>query len=147
MQFLDDLWANVVKNMKQTYAEGFIELWFNDLKLEVLNDTDAVLVNTSDLKCKILNDKHLPTIKQYLEELLGYPVTVTILSSQNGDPDLTPYIEGRKKKRKQSQRKSQNKRSDPPSPLPMTTERLSPSVRQARFFRPTILSIPLTTLS
>ncbi len=95
MQFLDDLWANVVKNMRQTYAEGFIELWFNDLKLEVLNDTDAVLVNSSDLKCKILNDKHLPTIKQYLEELLGYPVNVTILSRQNGDPDLTPYIEGK----------------------------------------------------
>ena len=68
MQFLDDLWANVVKNMRQTYAEGFIELWFNDLKLEVLNDNNAVLVNSSDLKCKILNDKHLPTIKQYLEE-------------------------------------------------------------------------------
>ncbi len=95
MQFLDDLWANVVKNMRQTYAEGFIELWFNDLKLEVLNNTDAVLVNSSDLKCKILNDKHLPTIKQYLEELIGYPVNVTILSRQNGDPDLTPYIEGR----------------------------------------------------
>lgn len=108
MQFLDDLWANVVKNMKQTYAEGFIELWFNDLKLEVLNDTDAVLVNTSDLKCKILNDKHLPTIKQYLEELLGYPVTVTILSSQNGDPDLTPYIEGRKKEEEaESEKKSE----------------------------------------
>ena len=95
MQFLDDLWANVVKNMRETYAEGFIELWFNDLKLEVLNNTDAVLVNSSDLKCKILNDKYLPTIKQYLEELIGYPVNVTILSRQNEEPDLIPYIEGR----------------------------------------------------
>lgn len=96
MQFLDDLWANVVKNMRQTYADCFIELWFNDLKLEVLNDTDAVLINNSDFKCKILNEKHLPTIKQYLEELLGYSVKVTILSRQNGEPDLSPYIEGNK---------------------------------------------------
>jgi len=95
MQFLDDLWANVVKNLRQTYAEGFIELWFNDLKLEVLNDKYAVLVNNSDLKCKILTDKHLSTIKQYLEELVGYPVEVVILSRQNGDPDLTSYIEGK----------------------------------------------------
>jgi chromosomal replication initiator protein len=94
MQFLDDLWSNVKKNMRQTYAEAFIELWFNDLKLEVLNDTDAVFVNSSDLKCKILREKHLPNIKQYLEEMLGYTVNVTILSSQDGMPDLTPYIEG-----------------------------------------------------
>ena len=93
MQFLDDIWSNVIKNLRQTYAEGFIELWFNDLKLEVLNDTDAVLVNSSDFKCKIITDKHLPIIKQYLEELLGYPVTVTVLSRQNGEPDFTPYIE------------------------------------------------------
>lgn len=94
MQFLDDLWANVKLNMRQTYAEAFIELWFNDLKLEVLNNTDAVFVNNSDLKCKILKEKHLPNIKQYLEEMLGYEVRVTILSSQNGQPDLTPFIEG-----------------------------------------------------
>ncbi len=94
MQFLDDLWANVIKNSRKTYSDGFIELWFDDLHLEVLNDTDAVLVNKSDLKCKILNERHLPTIKQYLEELIGYEVRVTILSAQNGQPDLTPFIEG-----------------------------------------------------
>ena len=94
MQFLDDLWANVIKNSRKTYADAFIELWFNDLKLEVLNDSFAVLLNNSDLKCKILNERHKPTIKQYLEELLGYEVNVVILSRQNGDLDLTPYIEG-----------------------------------------------------
>ena len=95
MQFLDDLWTNVKQNMRKTYAEAFIELWFNDMNLEVLNDTNAVFVTTADLKCKILNDRHLPVIKQYLEEMLGYEVKVTILSSQNGMPDLTPYIESR----------------------------------------------------
>ena len=93
MQFLDDLWSNVKINLRKTYAEAFIELWFNDMKLEVLNNYYAVFVNSSDLKCKILNERHLPVIKQYLEELLGYEVTVVILSSQNGKPDLTRYIE------------------------------------------------------
>jgi len=95
MQFLDDLWNNVMKNARKTYAEGFIELWLDDMRLEVLNDTFAVLVNKSDLKCKILNERHLSTIKLYLEELVGYELNVVILSAQNGDPDLTPYIEGK----------------------------------------------------
>ena len=94
MQFLDDLWENVKKNMRSTYAEAFIELWFTDLKLEVLNNTDAVFITGSDLKAKILREKHLPNIKQYLEEMLGYEVRVSVLSCQNGMPDLTPFIEG-----------------------------------------------------
>lgn len=91
MQFLDDLWATALKNMRQTYAESFIELWFEDIKLEVLNDSYAVLINGSDLKCKIIKEKHLPTIKQYLEELLGYEVELVILSNQQGQPDLIKY--------------------------------------------------------
>ena len=83
---------NAIKNMRQTYAEGFIELWLKDIKLEVLNDTYAVLITGSDLKCKIINEKHLPTIKQYLEELLGYSVNLVILSNQKGMPDLNQYI-------------------------------------------------------
>ncbi|MBE6717742.1 MAG: chromosomal replication initiator protein DnaA [Ruminococcaceae bacterium] len=109
MQFLDDLWANVIKNMRKTYAETFIELWFGDLKLEVLNDTDAVLINGSDLKCNILNERHLPTIKQYLEELLGYQVRVTILSRQNGEPDLTPYITGKVSSETPDEHSSENR--------------------------------------
>lgn len=93
MPFLDDLWSNVLKSLRATYAEAFIELWFNDMKLEVLNNSYAVLVNTSDLKADILTKKHLPAIKETLEELIGYSLTVVILSRQNGEPDLTKYRE------------------------------------------------------
>ena len=94
MPFLDDLWSNVLKNLRATYAEAFIELWFNDMKLVLLNNSYAVLVNTSDLKARILTEKHLPAVKESLEELIGYSVKLVVLSSQNGDPDLTPYQEG-----------------------------------------------------
>ncbi len=94
MEFLNDVWENVKKNLREIYSDSFIELWFSDMKLEVLNNTDAVFVNGSDLKAKILTDKHLSNIKQAMEDILGYEITVTILSAQNGQPNLMPYIDG-----------------------------------------------------
>ena len=56
MESLNDIWAVVLENIKKTYSEVFVTLWLNDIRLEVLNDRYAVLVNNSDLKCKFLND-------------------------------------------------------------------------------------------
>ena len=93
MDSLNDIWAVVLENIKKTYSEVFVTLWLNDIRLEVLNDKYAVLVNNSDLKCKFLNDHHIPIIKQHFDQIIGYSVSIVILSAQNGQPDLSPYKE------------------------------------------------------
>lgn len=95
MQSLNDLWSLVLENIKKVYSDVFVNYWLEDLKLEVLNDTHAVLVNNNDFKCDFIKNRHLPVIKEYLEQMLGYSVRVTIISSEKGEPDLTPFIEGK----------------------------------------------------
>ncbi len=121
MESLNDLWAVVLENIKKTYSEVFVTLWLNDIRLEVLNDKYAVLVNSSDLKCKFLTDHHIPIIKQHFEQVIGYSVKIVILSAQNGEPDLTPYIEGKvleepleEKKQTSTAFESNNKTDDNP---------------------------------
>lgn len=96
MQSLNDLWALVLDSLRKTYSETFVTLWFDDLRLEVLNDAYAVLVGSSDFKCAFLKNRHLPAIKEHIENLIGYPVNVVILSEEKGKADLSFYIEGKK---------------------------------------------------
>ena len=91
----NDIWTIVLENIKKSYSEVFVTLWLNDFRLEVLNNTYAVLVNDSDFKCNFVKSRHLPVIKEHLEQLIGYEVKVVVLSEEKQKVDLTPYIEER----------------------------------------------------
>ena len=95
MQSLNDLWKLVTDKLREKNSDTFVKLWFDDLRLEVLNDRYAVLVNNSDFKCNFIKSRYIPLIKQLLEELIGYGVEVAVFSEENGKADLSPYVEGK----------------------------------------------------
>lgn len=82
MESFADIWSLVLEEMKKNLSGTTIQLWYAELQLISLNDTSAVLLNHSDWKRDILESKHTETVKRYLEQILGYPVSVRFVSDE-----------------------------------------------------------------
>ena len=86
------IWDTVLEEISHHLSISSMNLWFNELKLALLNDTTAVFVSPSDFKRDIVEKMHTKTLKEYILEVLGYDVDVVILSDEHGPVDLVPYV-------------------------------------------------------
>ena len=92
MQNYNEIWKAALVEMKNEYSDAFINLWFAETELAAITDTVAIIIIPSNFKRKMLEDKYPHIIDKYLKIILGYDIEPVILSSENGRPDLTPYI-------------------------------------------------------
>ena len=65
---------------KLNAAPSIFKLWFSDLSLISMSETKAVFTTPTDLRKKILLSKYIGIIKETLEEVIGFPLEVEILS-------------------------------------------------------------------
>ena len=65
---------------KLNAAPSIFKLWFSDLSLISMDETTAVFTTTTDLRKKILLSKYIGIIKETLEEVIGFPLEIEILS-------------------------------------------------------------------
>lgn len=93
MQDYAEIWNSILDEMRQNISITSMNLWFEDIRLVFLSDTTAVFVTKKDFKRDIISNKFKGTIKEYIQKVLDYDVTVTILSEEHGPVDLTPYEE------------------------------------------------------
>ena len=61
-------------------APAIFNLWFGEIELISLSDTEAVFTAPTALKKKILITKYIHQINNTIEDVLGFPVDVKILS-------------------------------------------------------------------
>lgn len=92
MQNYGEIWNAILAEMKKEFSETSVNLWFSEIELAAITDKVAVLVVPSNFKHKILEEKFPGVIRRYLAVVLGYETDAVILSSEDGYPDLTPYI-------------------------------------------------------
>ncbi len=62
-------------------APSIFNLWFGEFKLISLTDTKATFTTPTKLKKKILLTKYISVIRSTLEEVIGFPLKVEILSA------------------------------------------------------------------
>ncbi|MBQ7161662.1 MAG: chromosomal replication initiator protein DnaA [Clostridia bacterium] len=93
MQDYTDIWNSILDEMRGHVSITAMNLWLEDLKLGFLSDTTAVLIAKKDFKRDVITKNYRDKIKQYVREVLGYDVAVTVLSEEHGPVDLTPYEE------------------------------------------------------
>ncbi|MBQ7386644.1 MAG: chromosomal replication initiator protein DnaA [Clostridia bacterium] len=75
-------------------APSIFNLWFGEFKLYSLTDTKAVFTTPTKLKKKILLTKYINVIKNALEDAIGFPVKVEILSIDDiNGPTFVEYVD------------------------------------------------------
>ena len=87
MQSFQDIWEPVLKALGEKFSETIMELWFNHLELAAFSDTAVVLISESDMKADIINKRYKDTLSGKFEDVLGFPVDVVTLSSENREID------------------------------------------------------------
>ncbi len=68
------------------YSTTTMNLWFESLQLLSLDEKHAVMLAQSDFKKNILEKKYLSSLKETLEEVLGFEVEIKILSAEGDEP-------------------------------------------------------------
>jgi len=91
-KFMEDLqmiWNSVLEAMRSGcgMSDAVIDLWFADIKLRELTDKSAHLVHNSDFKAGIVNKRYLDTVRQYMNEVLGFEVEIELTSSEGEIPE------------------------------------------------------------
>ena len=82
MNVLQDVEKAVLAVLSAKHSQSLYDLWFKDLHLVQLSDTEAVFSINSDFKRNILQNRQVETVKQALEEVNGFPVEVRFISTQ-----------------------------------------------------------------
>ena len=65
---------------KMSGTPSIFNLWFNEFKLASLADDKAIFTTPSAIKKNILSTKYLQLISESLEEAIGFPLEVSILT-------------------------------------------------------------------
>ena len=103
---LDDILVVIEKKLNA--PQSVFNLWFGNLELTFLSETEATFLAPSPLKKRILIQKYTPLIEEALEEVLGFKVTVNIESDRDPAidfPVMPSYLEEINKKEPKSPEK------------------------------------------
>ncbi len=95
---------------KMSSTPSIFNLWFNEFKLASLSDDKAIFTTPSAIKKNILSTKYQKLIAESLEEAIGFPLDVSILTdeefknpsskaNETSAPVIAPYFERNDKKR------------------------------------------------
>ncbi len=81
----DEIWSLTQKKLQQDndYPDTIMRLWFEELKLTILTGDTAVFLSKSDFKRDIIYKRYINQLTAALEEIIGFPVTVTIRSLES----------------------------------------------------------------
>ena len=82
MSYIDELvsiWEAVKSSLKEKYPASFINLWFSELKIVSYEENLITFSITSEFKHKIINEKHIPILKEGFLEYLGFEPEFKIL--------------------------------------------------------------------
>lgn len=88
MQFsseqFNEIWTFALKEIQRVcnLPDTMMRLWFTDVSLTLITDDSVVLTTARNFNRDLLYKRYIDNIKEVMESILGYPVTVSIVSSQ-----------------------------------------------------------------
>ncbi len=83
MESYDIIWQSVLESIKQSLPLQAFNLWFTETVLEELDGETAVISIPSDLKRNIIESKFSDIIKKSLSEVIGFSISLRIVSTEN----------------------------------------------------------------
>ena len=98
---ISDILLSLIQE-KMSVTPAVFTLWFNEFKLVSLEDDKAVFTAPSEIKKKILSTKYHSLITESLEEAIGFPLEISILTvdefknpkpKAENNTTIAPYFE------------------------------------------------------
>lgn len=80
MNFYENIAEAVFALLKEKYSETMFNLWFNELKIEHLDEQKVTVSTISNFKQGILNKHYKAALGETFEAVLGFPVELEITS-------------------------------------------------------------------
>ena len=85
----DSIKSMMIEILLENTSSSAVNLWFNDLKLILIDDNEAVFVTPTDLKKKVITQRFTEQLKGVLGQIIGFEPNVTIISRENGEGEIT----------------------------------------------------------
>lgn len=83
MESFGDVWKEVDKRCRETMADAAYKLWIAIITPVELSAKEAVLHVPSSFQRKIILENYIPVLADHLNDLLGFPVTIRILTDED----------------------------------------------------------------
>lgn len=90
MDVLHDVEQAVMEVLRQQYSQTVYDLWFKDLHLVELTETQAVFFISSTFKCNIIQNRHAEALSSALEVVNGFAVRVYIRCEESPKTPAEP---------------------------------------------------------
>ncbi len=102
----ENIKSMMVDILAETTSPSAIKLWFSDLKLILLDDSEAVFVTPTDLKKRVISQRFTEQLQSVLCQIIGFEPTVSIISSENGEGEIVIKPVENENKEKEMQKTS-----------------------------------------
>ena len=84
----DSIKSMMIDILLENSSPSVVNLWFKDLKLILIDDSEAVFVTPTDLKKKVISQRFTEQLKGVLGQIIGFEPNITIISSENGEGEI-----------------------------------------------------------
>ena len=82
---LNEIVTLLLEMIGEKFNGPAFKIWFGGLSLSSLDEEKAVFTTPSNLRQKFLSGKYRPLIEEALTEIIGDPVEIEIISTENND--------------------------------------------------------------
>ena len=82
---LNEIVTLLLEMIGEKFNSPAFKIWFGGLSLTSLDEEKAVFTTPSNLRQKFLSGKYRPLIEEALTEIIGDPVEIEIISTENND--------------------------------------------------------------
>ncbi len=106
MEELKSIQDMVLANLEKKYAHSVYQLWFEDLELKEMTETDALFTINTDFKRSILEKNYTVPVTEALAEVLGFKIEVRFSSTEgeNGESKVLELIRKKSEEEEEEQR-------------------------------------------
>ena len=80
----NEIWAFALKEIQRVceLPDTMMHLWFNDMKLTLVTEDSVVLTTETDFRRDVVSNRYTKQLTEVMSGILGYPVIVSVVSSQ-----------------------------------------------------------------
>lgn len=92
-------------------GEPIVSMWFHDLRLEELSESEAVFSTTTDLRKRIIDNRYIDLLGESLREVIGFPVAVRVVVNSVTPREVREAREAEERRAKDEEKRERERQA------------------------------------